>query len=61
MRRALGAGPGPVTNFVLAGLSLSDSLTAGKAAEERAMGFKRWYDAHVMPRLITRACGQPGI
>ncbi|MEP0561443.1 MAG: class I SAM-dependent methyltransferase, partial [Qipengyuania citrea] len=25
------------------------------------MGFKRWYDAHVMPRLITRACGQPGI
>ena len=25
------------------------------------MGLKRWYDAHVMPRLITRACGQPGI
>ncbi|MBX7493211.1 class I SAM-dependent methyltransferase [Qipengyuania sp. 1NDW9] len=25
------------------------------------MGVKRWYDAHVMPRLITLACGQKGI
>jgi len=25
------------------------------------MGLKRWYDAHVMPRLITCACGQEGI
>lgn len=25
------------------------------------MGLKRWYDAHVMPRLITAACGQEGI
>lgn len=25
------------------------------------MGLKNWYDAHVMPRLITLACGQPGI
>ncbi|MFA6220455.1 MAG: class I SAM-dependent methyltransferase [Erythrobacter sp.] len=25
------------------------------------MGFKSWYDAHVMPRLITMACGQPAI
>jgi len=25
------------------------------------MGFKSWYDSHIMPRLITVACGQPGI
>ncbi|MEC8772182.1 MAG: class I SAM-dependent methyltransferase, partial [Pseudomonadota bacterium] len=25
------------------------------------MRLKRWYDAHVMPRLITCACGQEGI
>jgi ubiquinone/menaquinone biosynthesis C-methylase UbiE len=25
------------------------------------MGLKSWYDAHVMPRLITMACGQEGI
>ena len=25
------------------------------------MGLKNWYDAHVMPRLITMACGQEGI
>lgn len=25
------------------------------------MGVKRWYDAHVMPRMITIACGQSGI
>ncbi|QKG71686.1 class I SAM-dependent methyltransferase [Erythrobacter mangrovi] len=25
------------------------------------MSLKNWYDAHVMPRLITLACGQPGI
>lgn len=25
------------------------------------MGVKQWYDAHVMPRLITLACGQKGI
>ncbi|QZD95329.1 class I SAM-dependent methyltransferase [Qipengyuania gelatinilytica] len=25
------------------------------------MGIKRFYDAHVMPRLITLACGQKGI
>ncbi len=25
------------------------------------MGLKSWYDAHVMPRLITLACGQEGI
>ena len=25
------------------------------------MGLKRWYDAHVMPRLIACACGEEGI
>lgn len=25
------------------------------------MGLKAWYDSHVMPRLITVACGQEGI
>lgn len=25
------------------------------------MGIKRFYDAHVMPRMITMACGQTGI
>lgn len=25
------------------------------------MGLKSWYDAHLMPRLITYACGQPEI
>ncbi len=25
------------------------------------MGLRSWYDAHIMPRLITCACGQEGI
>lgn len=25
------------------------------------MAFKGWYDAHIMPRVITLACGQEGI
>ncbi len=25
------------------------------------MGMKAWYDRHIMPRLITAACGQEGI
>ncbi|MEX0341657.1 MAG: class I SAM-dependent methyltransferase [Erythrobacter sp.] len=25
------------------------------------MGFRNWYDSHVMPRLVTAACGQKGI
>lgn len=25
------------------------------------MGLRKWYDRHVMPRLVTAACGQEGI
>ncbi|WP_421991565.1 class I SAM-dependent methyltransferase [Qipengyuania sp.] len=25
------------------------------------MGIKSWYDSHIMPRLVTAACGQEGI
>jgi SAM-dependent methyltransferase len=31
------------------------------AGEELGVGLKSWYDAHLMPRLITYACGQPEI
>src|SRR3546814_965845 len=31
---------------------------ASTGFDEASMGFKQWYDRHVMPRLVTLACSQ---